>query len=266
MKVDSDRPAASDGRAFHIGLKGEDVASFCLLPGDPARSDAIAATWDEARLVGNHREHRSFTGKLAGLEMTVCSTGVGGPSASNALEELAALGAHTFIRVGTTGALSDQIPCGDLIISTGAVRHDGTSDLYVEPAYPAFAHYQVVEALVRASDHLGIRAHLGVSCSTSSFYAGQGRPGLRSLRAADAPDVVEKMRALGVLNFEMEAATLMTLGSLYGLRVGCVCAVIANRVTKALDEKGIDRAVAVANLAARFLAEADRQGPRPWHA
>lgn len=252
---DSDRPLTADGRAFHIGLTAEQVAPYCVLPGDPARTDLIASFWDERQLVGDQREHRSWTGTLHGMGLTVTSTGVGGPSASNALEELAMLGGHTFIRVGTTGALSDHIDCGDLIINTGSIRHDGTSDLYVEPAYPAFAHYQVVDALVRAAKELGYRAHLGVGCSTSSFYAGQGRPGFRGLDEEAKEQLVRRMISLGVLNFEMEAATLMTLGSLYNLRVGAVCTVIANRVSKALDDHGIEKAIHTAHLAFQLLAE-----------
>lgn len=257
MIIDSDRPAGAGGRAFHIGVTADQVAPWVLLPGDPKRCAFIASTWDDARLVGDHREHVTYTGHYRGLPVTCCSTGVGGPSAANALEELAMCGAHTFIRVGTTGALQRQIPCGSLIVNSGAVRHDGTGDLYVEPAYPAFAHYQCVSALVDAAAEAGVLAQVGVCCSTSSFYAGQGRPGLKSLVPAGAVPVDEAMAALGVLNFEMEAATLFVLGSLYGLRVGALCAVIANRVTKELRETGIEQAVAVANQALLALARRD---------
>ena len=117
--------------------------------------DLIAAEWTESRPIANYREHRTFTGRLDGVGVTCCSTGAGGGSTSSAFEELAVLGADTFIRVGTTGALQAEIECGDLIISTAAMRQDGTSQLYVDPTYPAAAHYAVTAALVEAAERLG---------------------------------------------------------------------------------------------------------------
>lgn len=177
-KSDSERPE-QEGCQFHIRVKPGDAAPYAVLPGDPARTDLIAQGWDDARLVANNREHRTFTGTLRGVPVTACSTGVGGPSASNAIEELARLGTHTFIRVGTCGALRAEIQPGDLIVNCAAIRHDGTSDLYAPAAYPAAASYDVTAALIEACDRLGYRCHVGVTCSTASFYAGQARPGFR---------------------------------------------------------------------------------------
>src|SRR5438034_144563 len=131
------RPEMDAGLQYHIRCKRGDVERYVLLPGDPDRVDLIAAEWDESRRIANYREHRTFSGRLGTVGVTCCSTGAGGGSTSSALEELAVLGGDTFIRVGTTAALQREIECGDVIISTGAMRHDGTSQYYVDPAYPA---------------------------------------------------------------------------------------------------------------------------------
>ena len=181
------RPEMDAGLQYHIRCKRGDVERYVLLPGDPERVDLIAADWDESRRIANYREHRTFSGKVGGVALTCCSTGAGGGSTASALEELAVLGGDTYIRVGTTAALQPEIECGDIVISSGAMRHDGTSQYYVDPAYPAVAHYAVTAALVEAAERLGLRYHVGVSCSTASFYCGQGRPGLQRLRAGVLP-------------------------------------------------------------------------------
>lgn len=236
----SDRPLRPDGRAFHVPATAEQVAGrSCLLPGDPDRCDLIASLWTDAQLVGEHREHRVFTGTYRGAQLCCCSTGVGGPSAANALEELAMLGVKRFVRVGTTGSLKKSVAVGHVVINTAAVRHDGTSDAYAPSCYPAVADFDLTLALRQACLDAGLTTHLGICCSTASFYAGQGRPGLRSLLLPGDVDIQDRMTALGVTNFEMEAATLFTLGQIFGLQVGAVCHVIANRVTKELDEGDI---------------------------
>src|SRR5207245_2280337 len=154
------------------------------------------------RRIANCREHRTFSGKVGGVALTCCSTGAGGGSTASALEELAVLGGETYIRVGTTAALQPEIECGDIVISSGAMRHDGTSQYYVDPAYPAVAHYAVTAALVEAAERLGLRYHVGVSCSTASFYCGQGRLGFNGYEQAFFRDKVDDLRRAGVLNFE----------------------------------------------------------------
>jgi uridine phosphorylase len=149
------RPEMDAGLQYHIRCKRGDVERYVLLPGDPERVDLIAADWDESRRIANYREHRTFSGKVGGVALTCCSTGAGGGSTSSALEELAVLGGEAFIRVGTTAALQPEIECGDIVISSGAMRHDGTSQYYVDPAYPAVAHYAVTAALVEAAERLG---------------------------------------------------------------------------------------------------------------
>ena len=263
------RPEMDEGLQYHIRCRRGDVERYVLLPGDPERVDLIAAEWDDGRRIANYREHRTFSGHVGTVPLTCCSTGAGGPSTASALEELAQLGADTVIRVGTTGALQEEIECGDIVISTAAVRHDGTSDAYVEPAYPAAAHYAVTAALVEAAERLSLRYHLGVSCSTSSFYCGQGRPGFNRYEQSFFQSKVDDLRRAGVLNFEMEAATIFTMAGLYRLRAGAVCTVLANRITDRFVYGGIEHAVRTANLAVQILAGWDergkQRGKRHWY-
>ena len=229
-----------------------------LLPGDPARVELIRRRWAEGREVANEREHVTATGVLRdGGPISACSTGAGGGSTASAVEELIAVGADTFIRVGTCGAIQPRISCGDVVIHTGAVRLDGTSPQYVRVEYPASAHYQVVLALVQAAERLGVRYHLGVSASTASFYTGQGRPGWNGYGQSWMDTLVPDLQRAGVLNFEMEAATIFTMLGLYGLRGGSVCAVIANRVTDTMVKEGVETAIDVANEATRILQKWD---------
>lgn len=257
------------GLQYHIRCRPGDIARYVLLPGDPARVALIAREWAEGHQVASEREHVTWTGRLRGAgAVSACSTGAGGGSTASALEELIAIGADTFIRVGTCGAIQPEIACGDVIIHTAAVRLDGTSDQYVRPEYPAAAHPVLVMALVQAAEQLGVPYHLGVSASTASFYTGQGRPGHRGYAQSWMATLVPDLQAAGVLNFEMEAATIFTMLGLYGLRGGSVCAVVANRVTDTMIKEGIDTAIAVANTAMAVVQEWDAQaeaaGKRLW--
>ena len=249
-----------EGLQYHIRCRAGDVARYVLLPGDPARVPLIAEDWADGREVASEREHVTWTGRLrSGGEISACSTGAGGGSTASALEELIAIGADTFIRVGTCGAIQREIACGDVVIHTGAVRLDGTSPQYVRMEYPATAHPVVVMALVQAAENLGASYHLGVSASTASFYTGQGRPGWKGYTQSWMETLVSDLQAAGVMNFEMEAATIFTMLGLYGLRGGSVCAVVANRVTDTMIKEGITTAIAVADEAVRILQEWDAQ-------
>ena len=259
-----------EGYQYHIRCRPGDVARHVLLPGDPARVQLIADRWAEGRQVAAEREHVTFTGRLKdGGPISACSTGAGGGSTASALEELVEIGAETFIRVGTCGAIQPQIACGDLVIHTGAVRLDGTSPQYVGIEYPATAHHLVVLALVQAAERLGARYHLGVSASAAAWYTGQGRPGWRGYRQSWMDDLLPDLQRAGVLNFEMETATIFTMLGLYGLRGGSVCAVIANRVTDTFVKEGIETAIDVANEAVRILQawdeRAERAGKPSWY-
>ena len=257
MTDDSEDP--SDEVQYHVELGDGDVEGPVLLPGDPDRVDVVADRWDEYDEKASHREYRTLVGSYDGEPVTVTSTGIGSPSAAIAVEELARVGAETFIRVGSCGAIQEEASVGDLVITTAAVRQEGTSDEYVRPEYPAAADDEVVTALVTAAERLGYEYHLGVTCSTDSFYAGQSRPGFEGFRAAGAAERIEELREAGVVNFEMEAAAILTLASIYGLRAGAVCTVYANRVTGEFRTEGEAKAAETASLAAAILARMDRR-------
>ena len=252
------RPESVEGLQYHVAVKPGDVSRYVLVPGDPERVKRIASFWDEAWLVASHREYTTYTGRYKGVLVSATSTGIGAPSTAIAIEELARVGADTFIRVGTTGALHKWINVGDLIISTGSVRLEGTSKQYVIPEYPAVASLDVALALIEAAEQLGVRYHVGLSVSTDSFYVGQERPGYRGYLPPFNRGLIDFLKSVNVLNFEMEAATIFTLANIYGLRAGMVCAAIANRETEEfVVGAGVDDAIRVANEAVRILSEWD---------
>ncbi|MES3516434.1 MAG: uridine phosphorylase [Natronomonas sp.] len=260
----------ADDTQYHIELSDGDVEGPVLLPGNPERVEVIADCWDDSEAVGSHREYRTLRGHYDGDPVSVTSTGIGSPSTAIAVEELARVGAESLIRVGSCGAIQPEASIGDLIITTAAVRQEGTSKEYVRPDYPAAADDEVTTALVTAAERLGYDYHLGVTCSTDSFYAGQSRPGFGGFEAADATERIETLQEAGVLNFEMEASAILTLASLYGLRAGAVCAVYANRVTGEFRPEGERRAAETASLAAALLTRMDERkreaGVDRWHA
>ena len=251
----ADRPIMTGNMQYHINCKQGDINKFVLLPGDPERVDAIADTWDEKKFIASHREFKTFSGKYSGVDISACSTGIGGPSAAIALEELANLGADTFIRIGTCGAINEKINCGDLIICSGAMRQDGTSEDYIDLSYPAVANYEVVAALIKACEKHGKKFHVGISCTTSSFHCGQARPGFNNFTQSKFENKIQDLQRAGVLNFEMEAATILTLAGLYGLRAGAVFAVVADRNKNKFIYTGIDDAIIIANEAVKILAQ-----------
>jgi len=260
--ISAERPQTEEGYQYHIACKPGDVARYVLLPGDPERVPKISSLWDEAREIAFHREYRTHTGKYKGVPISVTSTGIGGPSTAIAIEELAAIGADTFIRVGSTGAIQPGMEIGDLIIARAAVRLEGTSKQYVRIEYPAVADLEVTVALIEAAETLGVRYHLGITASTDSFYLGQGRPGLNGYFPSFARNLLDDLRQARVTNFEMEAATLFTLANIYGLRAGCVCAVFANRVTNEFGKAGEKEAALVASEAVKILLEWDEEKGR----
>jgi Uridine phosphorylase len=267
MTADSEDP--NDEEQYHLGVKPEDLAQAVLLPGNPERIDTITGFWDEADQRAHHREYRTVTGQVEGTPISVTSTGIGSPSAAIAVEELARAGVETFIRVGSTGAIQPEMEIGDLVISTGAVRQEGTSDEYVREEYPAVADREVTSALIAAAERLGYPYHVGVSMSADSFYAGQGRPGFDGFEAAGSDTLVEELKEANVKNIEMEASAILTLGSIYGLRTGAICSVYANRETGDFREEGDPRAAETASLAVALLEKMDRRkaaaGVDHWH-
>lgn len=260
-------PQTEEGLQYHIYCKPGDVAPYVLLPGDPDRVERISKYWDERRVVAKHREFVTHTGRYKGAPISATSTGIGSPSTAIAVEELLRIGAHTFIRVGTTGAIQPDINVGDLIISVAAVRLEGTSKQYVMVEYPATAHYEVVLALIEAAESLNVKYHVGITASTDSFYTGQGRLGYRGYFQSWMEHIIPDLQKARVLNFEMEAATIFTLANIYGVRAGAVCAVLANRITNEFKpDVGVENAIKVANEAVRILYEWDtikeRKGKR----
>ena len=268
MPRDSEDP--NEAVQYHLEVGPGDVADSVLLPGNPERVAKIVDEWDDHAVVGDHREYRTATGTHEGTPISVTSTGIGSPSAAIAVEELARVGAETLLRVGSCGAIHEETSVGDLVITTGAVRQEGTSKEYIREDYPASADHRVVAALVAAAEDLGYDYHLGVTCSTDSFYAGQSRPGFRDFEARGSEAAIEELRQAGVLNFEMEAAAILTLASLYGLRAGAVCTVYANRVTGEFRTEGERKAAKCASLAVTYLEEMDAavesSDSDHWHA
>ncbi len=255
------RPVSVDGKQYHIQCGPGDVAKYVLLPGDPKRVEKIAAMWDNADKVADYREHVTYTGTIGETGISACSTGAGGGSTASTLEDLAEIGCDTVIRVGTCGAMQEHIRPGDLIICTGAVRKEGTSCDYVLPEYPAFADLEVTMALVEAAERLGYTYHLGVGYTAASFFCGQGRPGVKGYSQSFMKNILPDMQAAGVLNFEMEAATVLTISRLYQMRAGAVFTVIANRVRNdfSYNSDTTDQNIQAANLAVQILSEWDNK-------
>lgn len=208
------------GKQYHIGVSAGEVGKYCILPGDPARCEKIAAFLDNPYHVGMNREYNIWNGYLCGELVTVCSTGIGGPSTAIAVEELCACGADTFIRVGTCGGISLDVCSGDVVIASGAVRQDGTSAEYAPVIFPAVSDPSVLFALAQGAKKLGYENHIGVVQSKDSFY-GQHSPS-RMPTAADLCEKWEAWKRLGVLASEMEASTLFVVAASLGVRAGAV--------------------------------------------
>jgi len=250
---------------YHLDLNRAAAggARLAVLPGDPGRVEPIARAIAGAygtgqRVIASKREFTTALTRVGKACVLVTSTGIGGPSTSIAVEELARLGVRTFVRVGTTGAIQERIADGDCVITTGSVRLDGASTHYAPIEFPAVADHRVVEALVKGAEQAGVRHHLGVTASSDTFYPGEERTDsfrkykLRSLRGA-----TEEWRRLGVLNYEMESATLLTMTASMGLAGGCVTGVVnrgsTGRITKASLKKGEEAAIKAAVAALKFL-------------
>ena len=224
-------------RQYHIQCARGDVGGYCILPGDPGRCEAIAQWFDGAVHVGTNREYVTWTGKLLGEKVSVVSTGIGGPSAAIAMEELANLGVHTFVRVGTCGGIDLSVQSGDVVVATGAVRMEGTSREYAPIEWPAVPDFQVTQALVQACGKLGFSWHAGVVQCKDSFY-GQHSPG-RMPVSYELEQKWEAWKRLGVLASEMESAALFAVAAARRVRCGSVFHVIWNQEREAagLDQK-----------------------------
>ena len=247
---------------YHIGLGMGDVRRYCSLPGDPGRCEAIAAHFDGAAFVHANREYTTWTGTLEGEKVSVVSTGIGGPSAAIAMEELHQIGADTFLRVGTCGGIRLDVRSGDVVIATGAVRMEGTSREYAPIEYPAVADFEVTSALVDSARALGKPYKVGVVQCKDSFY-GQHSPA-RMPVSCELEQKWEAWKRLGVLASEMESAALFTVAAALGVRCGSCFHVIWNQEREAAgldqcEDHDTDAAVRVAVEALRRLILAGRE-------
>lgn len=224
-------------KEYHVNLTKGDVGEYVILPGDPGRCEKIAQYFDNPVLVANNREYVTYTGTLNGVKVSVTSTGIGGPSAAIALEELVHCGAHTFIRVGTSGGMQKEVLGGDVVIATGAIRLDGTSKEYAPIEYPAVANFDVVMALKDSAKELNHPYHVGVVQCKDSFY-GQHSPESMPI-ASELQNKWEAWIRTGALTSEMESATLFIVGSTRRVRVGAVLLVVANQTRRALGLEDI---------------------------
>ncbi len=215
-----------DGKQMHIKCTKEDIGAYVILTGDPGRCECIARELDNAHFVSSNREFTVWSGMLNGERVSVCSTGIGGPSAAIALEELVECGAHTFLRVGTCGGMDGAAVGGDLVIATAAVRQEGTSREYMPLDYPAAASYDIVRALDDTARALGYRAHVGVVQSKDSFY-GEIRPERMPI-ADNLKSHWDALLAAGVLASEMESAALFVAAAVLHVRCGSVLNVLWN--------------------------------------
>lgn len=218
-------------KTFHTDLLPGDVGRYVLLPGAPERAREIAQYFDSPRLIASKREFVTYTGTLEGTKVSVTSTGVGGPSASIAIEELVMVGADTMIRVGTCGGMQQEVLNGDLIIATGAIRAEGTSAEYLPPTFPAVPGREVLNVLCDAAERLGYRHHTGVVHCKDSFYCET-----EFTRMPMHEELSQRWHtwiAGGCLASEMETAVLYILGSIYRLRTGSVCLTVSNKEREA---------------------------------
>ena len=224
----AERVHDADGRQYHIGLAPGEVARHIMLVGDPARATRVAGMFDRIELERRNREYVSYTGEHQGLRMTVMGTGMGGGATEIAVVELCQVVDNpVMIRCGSAGALQSDMALGDLVVTTGALRLENTSQYFVDNGYPAVADPQAVLALAGAAEALGLRYHVGVTATAPGFYGAQGRrvPGFMPRD----PEIVARLAAQGVKNLEMETSTLLTLASFRGFSAGAVCAIYATR-------------------------------------
>jgi len=201
----------------HLLVSPGDLHDVALLPGDPDRVDRIAERCEDATVVSENREYTLVNATYEGTDLTVCSTGIGSPSAAVAVEELAAVGVETMIRPGTTGALQRGIEIGDVVVATGAAKDEGTTKRYEAVEYPAVPDYEVLSALVDAAEDNDEAVHVGPIATDDAFYAEDGA-------------YFTDREAAGILAVEMEAAALFTLARRKGLRAGAICTVDGNLI------------------------------------
>lgn len=224
---------------FHLGLTKNDLqgATLAIVPGDPKRVEKIAKLMDNPVHLASLREYTSWRGEIDGKAVIVCSTGIGGPSTSIAVEELAQLGIRTFLRIGTTGAIQEHINVGDILVTTAAVRLDGASLHFAPMEFPAVSDFECMNALYKAAKDNGSTVHVGVTASSDTFYPGQERYDTYTGRVTRRfKGSMKEWQEMGVMNYEMESATLLTMCASQGLRAGMVAGVIVNRTQQEIPD------------------------------
>lgn len=251
----------AEDRQYHINLLPGEVGRYCLLPGDPGRCEKIAKYFDEPAHIMTNREYVTYTGTLLGEKVSVVSTGIGGASASIAMEELANIGVDTFVRVGTCGGIQLDVTSGDVVVATGAIRMEGTSREYAPIEFPAVADLDVTNALVDAAKAMGKRCHAGVVQCKDSFY-GQHSPQTMPV-SYELLNKWEAWKRLGVKASEMESAALFTVAAYRGVRCGSVFHVVWNQERNAagLDQtkdEDTEAAIRVGIEAVKLLIQRDR--------
>lgn len=209
-------------RQYHIHLSPGDIGKYVLLPGDPKRSDIVAGYLDDAQLVGDNREHRTFTGFYKGVKISSCSTGMGCPSAAIACEELINIGAECLIRIGSTAGLQPGIEIGDIIVSTASMKNEGTSSFYVPDCFPAAADFDLTRTIIDVAkekkNQLGYGLHYGINASDDAFYG-------------ETPEWIQKLSDLGCLNVDMESSAIYTVCHKRKCRGATINAVSGNLIT-----------------------------------
>lgn len=249
------------GLQYHLQVRKGEVGRYVILPGDPKRCKKIAAHLENAKLIADNREYVTYTGYLNEKKVSVTSTGIGGPSASIAMEELVQCGADTFIRVGTCGGMDLEVKGGDIVIATGAIRMEGTSKEYAPIEYPAVANLEVTNALVEAAKKCGYTQHTGVVECKDAFY-GQHEPETKPV-SYELLNKWEAWMRMGCKASEMESAALFTVASYLRVRVGSDFLVIGNQER---EKRGMENpivhdteaAIKVAVEAIRLLIERDK--------
>lgn len=253
---------ADPNMVYHLQIKPGDIGRYCILPGDPGRVAKIASLLENPVEVAYNREFKIMNGKLEGELVTVCSTGIGGPSAAIAMEELIACGADTFLRVGTCGGMQKDVLGGDVVIANGAVRMEGTSKEYAPIEWPAVPDFDVTAALLKAVRKLGWRYHMGVVQCKDTFY-GQHSPEKSSV-AQELMQLWESWCKMGCVASEMESAALFTLAALKGVRCGSAFLVVANQEREKLGLENpvvhdTEKAIDTVAEALRLLIRADKE-------
>ena len=248
-------------KVYHLRLAKGEISQYVLLPGDQNASDIVGTFWEDAKEIAYNREYKTVTGKYEGMDIAMTSTGIGCQPAEICVNELAKVDVHTAIKVGSAESIRKDVKVGDIIIPIACMRKGGAVTHYVQPEFPAFAAPQVTKALMQACNELGYTYTLGVICSISSYYIGQGRPidgDEDSFWPPEAETVISRLQNSKVTAIDMETAGTLVMGYLHGLRMGAILGVTANRITNDwLDDGGQEKACRAASRALKILKEQD---------